>query len=384
MAITVQRLCEKSNYLYGMRVIAGEKGMKNIVQWVHAIEDSDASEFLHGGELIFTTGIAHQGNEWLLPFIKKLKEKEVTGLVINFGPYISEVSKEVQDYCSEIAFPLLEVPWKTRLVDITRDFCNQIIQSEQKEADIGKIFENLVFYPQDVEKYIPTLELNDFTRQANYCIVGVFVEIEQDNETIRGIIKLEIERRFYYYKEKIGCFTKGQEVFFVLCGYENTEIEAVIEQIQQMEISDSRIKKLYIGVGSNKVNLEDLSKNYNKTLSVLRLSIAKKNSPLFYDQFGMKKILLSVEETDVLEDYYKKKLGKLEVYDREHGTDYITFLKKYLEFDGSVQRLAEDTFVHRNTVNYQLNKIKKILGSEIGTLEERFEIMLSYQIKDIL
>jgi DNA-binding PucR family transcriptional regulator len=151
-----------------------------------------------------------------------------------------------------------------------------------------------------------------------------------------------------------------------------------------MSNSDSRIKKLYIGVGSNKVTLEKLSKNYNKTLSVLRLSIAKQKSPQFYEKFGMKKILLSVEETDVLEEYYKKKLGKLDVYDRENGTDYINFLRKYLEYDGSVQRLAEETFVHRNTVNYQLNKIKKILGSEVGSLEERFEIMLSYQIKDIL
>mgnify|MGYP000060798241 CR=1 FL=1 len=30
-------------------------------------------------------------------------------------------------------FPLLEVPWKTRLVDITRDFSNQIFQNEKEE-----------------------------------------------------------------------------------------------------------------------------------------------------------------------------------------------------------------------------------------------------------
>ena len=58
MAITLQELCEKASYRYGMRVLAGEGGMKNIVSWVHTIEDEQTCEFLHGNELIFTTGIA--------------------------------------------------------------------------------------------------------------------------------------------------------------------------------------------------------------------------------------------------------------------------------------------------------------------------------------
>ena len=41
----------------------------------------------------------------------------------------------------------------------------------------------------------------------------------------------------------------------------------------------------------------------------------------------------------------------------------------YLKYDGSVQKVAEETFVHRNTINYQLAKIKKILGNNLKTFE---------------
>lgn len=75
MAVTLRSLCENASYLYGMRLIAGSGGMSNIVQWVHTVEDIEVSEFLHGGKLIFSTGIANRNQDWLLPFIKNLIEK---------------------------------------------------------------------------------------------------------------------------------------------------------------------------------------------------------------------------------------------------------------------------------------------------------------------
>ena len=52
--------------------------------------------------------------------------------------------------------------------------------------------------------------------------------------------------------------------------------------------------------------------------------------------------------------------------------------------DGSVQALADAVYVHRNTINYQLNKIKKILGKDFSSLQSRFELILAYQIRELL
>lgn len=384
MAIMLSQLCEKSNYLYGMRVLAGENGMNKIVQWVHTIEDEEASEFLHGGELIFTTGIAQKTSDWLFSFIKKLSEKDAAGLVVNYGPYINEVPQDIQDYCNKINFTLLEVPWKTRLVDITRDFCNQIIQNEKEEEDIGETLKNIIFYPGEAEKYTAILERHNFTRQKKYCIVAVHLEANNQYKNYIGFIKLEIERRLYHIKEQIGYFEMGETIFFVLGDYETEEIEASIHQIYKMIIQDKRINHIYIAVGSNDSTLESLYKNYHKTISILQIAIKNGEGPLFYDNFGMKKILISVDEKEILEKYYKKTLGKLEIFDHENNTDYLEFLRKYIDYDGSVQKLADEEFVHRNTINYKINKIKKILGVEINSLEEKFQIMMAFQIKDII
>lgn len=162
MAVTLASLCEKSGYLYGMRVIAGKDGMTNIVQWVHSVEDTEVSDFLHGGELIFSTGIANKGQDWMLPFVKNLIENQVSGLVLNIGPYIKSIPQEVISYCNEKHFPLLDIPWKTRIVDISRDFCNRIILNERKEESIGDALKNFIFFPNEYDKNIPVLECNDF------------------------------------------------------------------------------------------------------------------------------------------------------------------------------------------------------------------------------
>ena len=56
----------------------------------------------------------------------------------------------------------------------------------------------------------------------------------------------------------------------------------------------------------------------------------------------------------------------------------MVFLSMYLENDGSVQMVAEETFVHRNTTNNQLSKVKKILVNDMKTLENRLNLMLAF------
>ncbi|MDD3204736.1 MAG: PucR family transcriptional regulator ligand-binding domain-containing protein [Lachnospiraceae bacterium] len=162
MAVTLARLCENANKLYGMHVLAGNLGMRNSVPWVHTLEDEEVCTFLHGGELVFTTGIGHRDTSWLLSFTQNLYAAEASGLVVNYGPYIEKVPAEVINYCNEVNFPLLVVPWKTRLVDITRDFCNQIIQNEKIEDTVGEAFQKMILNPSESEPYISILERHNY------------------------------------------------------------------------------------------------------------------------------------------------------------------------------------------------------------------------------
>ena len=98
---------------------------------------------------------------------------------------------------------------------------------------------------------------------------------------------------------------------------------------------------------------------------------------------GIYKLLVHIKDTSVLHEIYDETLGTLEEFDSANGTDYMETLKCYLENDSSVQEVARITFVHRNTVNYKLRRIKEILGCELN-YEDKLKLMLSFFIKEFL
>ena len=102
------------------------------------------------------------------------------------------------------------------------------------------------------------------------------------------------------------------------------------------------------------------------------------------ERFSSFSLDIYIDNLEVLKSFYAENLMKLKSYDNENGTDYMGFLRMYLEYDGSVQRVAEETFVHRNTINYQLAKVKKILGNDMKTLEDRLNLLLAFCIETLI
>ena len=83
-------------------------------------------------------------------------------------------------------------------------------------------------------------------------------------------------------------------------------------------------------------------------------------------------------------DYYEHTLKPLVDYDRANGTELCRTLRTYLDRNGSVQETAEELYVHRNTINYQMNKIQEILGIEMSSTAARSELLIAFALQDIL
>ena len=86
MSVLLRRLCRNTKKDFRINLIAGANGLDNMVDWVHIIEDKDVAQFLHGHELVLTTGIGNLNNaEELLRFIKEIHNVGASGLMINLG-----------------------------------------------------------------------------------------------------------------------------------------------------------------------------------------------------------------------------------------------------------------------------------------------------------
>ena len=135
MAVTLDKLYISIEEKYNMKLVAGKDGLKNVIRWVHMVEDSEVPNFLHGNELIFTTGIGRLDTaDKILEFVQGLQKHNAAGLVMNLGPYIKKVPTVVVDYCERNGFPLFTLPWEVKIIDITYDMCRMIIENEKSEV----------------------------------------------------------------------------------------------------------------------------------------------------------------------------------------------------------------------------------------------------------
>ena len=267
-----------------------------------------------------------------------------------------------------------------------------VLQSWSKQGNLNPIpvakADGIYFYDFDGNRYtdmssqLVNLNLGYGNKATDYAIIGVKADMA-DHISSR---KLEsaFERTIYSYKKHWGGFKVDNMMFYVLNDFSDDEIESIAEKIQSEKERYISVNKLYVAVSKTNNKLKSLPKTYQIVLRMLRLAVRADMTPMFYDRLEVKKLILAVDDISLLESIYNENLKKLEVYDRDNGTDYMSFLRLYLKYDGSVQRVAQETFVHRNTINYQLAKIKKILGNSLKTFEERFKIILAFEVRDVL
>ena len=145
-----------------MVLAAGKNGLDKPVRWVHMVENEEIAGFLEGQEIAFTTGIGLETQEDLYPLVKSAYASGATGVVVNIGPFIHQISPETIRFCDEHDFPLFKVPWSVHMAQIMHSFSLAITMSEKHSMELAAALENAIFHPDREEMYLEYLEQSGF------------------------------------------------------------------------------------------------------------------------------------------------------------------------------------------------------------------------------
>ncbi len=385
MALTLTELCAGTQKNYGMVLIAGKGGVNNVVQWVYYIEGGETPRFLHGYELVFTTGMENNNTEWLIRFTKKLHEYGACGLVVNLGPYVKDVPQEVIDYCNTVNLPLYTIPWETRIVDITYELCHHIITDEKINKNRADTFIFAINNPLKEEVYKPELEKEGFTDGEKYAFAAVKIDTanEEIRENIVRSLRYSMAGILNGFTRKYSIVDMDKYVIVVCQGISAADFENSIKEQTEVLNGTFSDRGIYAGIAPYETDGNKLSKAYRLACGTAKLAKSYNKIFLCYDAIGMYKLLMEVDEKSSLMNYYEDCLGKLIEFDRKNNTDYLNTLRCYLENESSVAEVAKITFVHRNTVNYKIKKIKEILGCELSQ-NDKLKLSLAFCVERIM
>lgn len=387
MAVELQRLMEKVSRM-DITLIAGKNGIHNLVTWVHMIETAEASDFLDGGEVAFTTGLGLNSSDDLLKLITLMYEKNVAGVVVNIGPFIEKIPQSAIDFCDKHDFPLFIIPWKIHLAEVMRIFCFTLTKDEQRILATAAAFKNAIFFPNQEELYIVPLSQRGFYPEWKYSVSmmslsGDIPDFEDRLEKFANSLDTYAQHKY----KNFAIFSHDSELLIVTGNYSEEQTRAFINDIySHAKQIRSKGESITIGCGKITQSIRCLWKSYNQAKSIQKLqNNSKLESPvIFYSDMGIYKLLMGIEDPEIIEEYYSKTILPLIEYDKKNNSDLAIVLRSYLKHNGSVKETSDELFVHRNTINYKLSKISEILNLDLSQLNSRLILSIGFMLEDMI
>ena len=395
MSITLREIVKQVEHLE-MKLVAGEAGLDREVLWTHMVDSDTISAFLQGQELTFTTGIGISEKLPLLKLVQEVYRNGASGIVINIGPYVDKIGQDVLDFANEKAFPVFEVPWKIHMAEIMRIICFAITKEQQSRIEVTAALNNAFLCPAQEELYVFPLMRKGDLADSVYTAVTIRVEVQKNTVAGERMEQLHSQLGSHLrcnYK-RILCCAQEKQLVLVLCDYTGQERKHVLTYIFQHFCNELKKEETAVFcVGNEAEELRQLHKSYETANQMAEVSalgripgeeVYGRHKMIVYKNAGIFRILFALKDEEVMQEYVRDTVQPLLEYDALHHTDLAGVLQCYLRHDGSLQDTANELIVHRNTVNYKINKASEILEMDLTRLENRLEVMLGFGICQIL
>lgn len=384
IGFTLADALNQSQEQYHLKLLAGQEGCSNAISWVHMIEDTTIIQQLWGKELVVTTGHGFQSDEELFMLIKYLIKYNSVGLIINIGKYIFEIPSAIIDYCNEQEFPLLTIPWEVHLADLIKDFCMRCLYSEKEDRELSKLFQEILTNNQIVEEARPQL-MSAFDVDGNFQVVLISVEGSDNFNAIeRRKIAFQIELCFEKIDSSYAFFWYDGYFVLIVNNLKADELKVIIDKMHKRAKKRIDDKRVYLGIGSQMKDLGQVYLSYKRAKAAILMAMQFELPIVFFEDMGVYQILFSIEDKQILIEMYHRLLQPLIDYDQKHHGELEKTLFYYLIYGESQITMAKNLYMHRNTINYRMNKIKELLNCQLDTFEEKVPYMLSYYIKKVL
>ena len=390
MSLLLQDIYSETKNRFQLELACGAKGLNRLMNWVYVAEDIATTDFLHGGELIITTGMGKQASPgWLSDFIRELFRQGTCGLILNTGMYLSEedITPEIRNFCEEHSYPLFTMPWEIHIYDITRSYYNRIFRDTQSSDAVTEAVLDLIS-GSGTEHALNILARSGFTPDRSYLAYCIHADgPEQEKQRFETAVKLELKVHF-----PGSHMCRFREDILIVLPCTGKPEHTVSEAVAPARLKDAvrelaaRISRSFShwdirsGLGSVS-GLSDFPRSFSQARSALAACAAAGEIFRAFDDLGFYKILFSVTDQRVLDNYWREKLEPVLAYDKAHKSCCLDTLYHYLICSGSIQKVAEAMFCHRNTISYRVRILRETLGLPLDNVQDRFELLAAFYIR---
>lgn len=223
--------------------------------------------------------------------------------------------------------------------------------------------------------FLERVQLSDLNIQSNYQVICSnltnFLSYNADED--------------HFKNELISFFPSGTIIIFnkILIILIDLEHSLYIDfQLEKGLDKYLKSKNLTIGISDTFHDLFEFKHYENQAIK------AYENKKYLFDDFLNYAIYEQVKPYDLINqiprgsliNYCNQKVWALYQHDKLHETNYFNTLHVYLQTNHSIKATASYLYLHRNTINYRILKIKELFKIDLDDYSMLNHLLLSCQI----
>ncbi|MBE6610785.1 MAG: PucR family transcriptional regulator [Ruminococcaceae bacterium] len=257
---------------------------------------------------------------------------------------------------------------------------NNIKSLYDEKYDKASFIKNIILdniLPSDI--YIKSKELH-FATDVDRLVFLIRFHGKSD------MLPFDMVQNMYPDKNKDYVISVGEQDIVLVKEMKNYSDSRESEKIAK-SIADTLgaefFAKVSIGIGTVVDNIKDLAKSYKEaqvSLEVGKVFDTDKNI-ISYENLGIGRLIYQLPTTlceMFLQEVFKK--GSMDSLDREA----LTTIQAFFENNLNVSETSRKLFVHRNTLVYRLEKIRKMTGLDLREFEDAITFKVALMVRRYL
>lgn len=382
--------------LDGVELIAGEEGLDRLVSWSYMVQTRPYEEHMNHGNfaLIVIDYVRFDFDEMRIT-MKELYELGISGMAVSVTEDKEEVPKDIISWANDRKLPLFYVRWEgASFVDIAQSIGTLILENDVQNKRTGDFLYNLLFGYEINEKYVEKLSRQfgfDLSKSYRVGIIVVDrtygINLEQDehlyeyyaNCLYSEVMNMSGKPMYMKFLNKFVLLFEAREDKLI-----EHEIAAMLNKLDESKQFKGKIKSTCI-LGEAYNQPKDFGKSYQEAKTFIPkkdiLPNAKNKKVISAGAMGIYRFMFnSGNQAEILE-YCNEKLRRLEEYDNANGTYLCDTIVAYYMNGFNTVKTAEELYIHRNSLQYRINKIKELTGIELNDYTEYLDLINCILVK---
>ena len=360
---------------------AGRGGLYRTISWPNVAQTPSIREWLVGGDVIIITGIGVDYTvDTLLGILREALEAYSACLIIYLcDDYIPALPSEILSEANERNFPIFTIPWDTLIANMVRDISQLLLMERYQNEARDQLIEELLFRFDT----IPSESLLTFIKRqqlaANHAVLITEWPEEETLENRPGRAAISRQQSSNLLCQKIReqfpqtLYLERQQFTYLLVRLEPDRLEELSSLCTRLfQNIQARYPVMNIHAGIGQLYKDPLQLCLSTTEARKALGLCHPGHEVVrFDELGLYQLLIEIPDQSRVREFAVSHLKPLLDYDLESGKNFLRTLEVYLHCNCSINQTAQQLFVHRNTLSYQIERIQALLNVDLESAEIR-------------